>query len=47
MADLVKLTAPNGSTVNVSKERAERLLQAGYSKPKSTAKSSSASKSEK
>jgi hypothetical protein len=46
MADLVKLTAPNGSTVSVSKERAERLLETGYTKveSKTTAKKSSSTK---
>lgn len=53
MADvkLVRMTAPNGSTVRVSEERAESLLAAGYttagSDTKSTAKKSSSSKSKK
>ena len=44
---LVRLTAPNGATVRVSKERAERLLSEGYSEPKSTAKKASSSKTSK
>lgn len=46
MADkLVRLTAPNGSTVRVSKERAERLLSAGgYGEPKTSAKKSTSDK---
>lgn len=50
MADdkLVKLTAPNGSTVRVSKERSESLLRAGYisAEPKTTTRKSSSSKSD-
>ena len=50
---MARLTAPNGSTVNVSDERAKRLLEQGYTTAKqptvtsSTARKSSSSKSEK
>jgi hypothetical protein len=48
MADLVSLTAPNGSSVKVAKSRADALLAAGYTAPeKTTAKKASSSKSEK
>jgi hypothetical protein len=46
---MARLIAPNGSTVNVSDERAKTLLDQGYKaldeRPKSTAKKSSPSKS--
>ena len=48
---MARLTAPNGSTVNVSDERAKVLLEQGYTsaneKQKSTAKKASSSKTEK
>lgn len=50
MADLVRMTAPNGSTVRVSADRAKRLAQQGYVevKPKkSTTRKSSSDESEK
>lgn len=51
MADLTRLTAPNGSTVRVSAERAKRLVESeGFvpaEKPKSSAKKPASEKSEK
>lgn len=46
---MARLIAPNGSTVNVSDERAERLLAEGYTaaKPTKAAPAKSSSKSEK
>lgn len=43
-----RLTAPNGSTVVVASEKAERLLGAGYKKAttKATASKSSSAKSD-
>lgn len=41
---MARLTAPNGSTVNVSDEKAQVLLQQGYkAADKSTSKSTSSS----
>ena len=48
---MARLIAPNGSTVNVSDERAKTLLAQGYKTAdepkKSTAKKASSSKTEK
>ena len=46
---MARLTAPNGSTVNVSDERAKVLLEQGYTstETKSTPKKASSSKSSK
>lgn len=47
---MARLTAPNGATVNVSDERAKRLLAQGYKaadEKKAPAKKSAPSKSKK
>lgn len=48
---MARLTAPNGATVEVSDEKAERLLDQGYetadAKSKAPAKKSASSKSKK
>ena len=46
MADLVRLTAPNGSTVRVSTERAKALQQQGFTAEKKSTRKASSKKSD-